>query len=90
MGEWHPFDSKILTLVTFLKRHPSEIFASVDKLAGNCARVDGVEEDARVREAGGKFLDSDLSIHFLYLIISVVARPRGGRRDGVVVAGGAR
>ena len=33
---------QILTWVTFLKRWPPEVFARVDKLAGNGARMDGV------------------------------------------------
>ena len=45
--------SQILTGVTFLKRRPPEVFACVDKLAGNGARVDGVEEGARIGEGGG-------------------------------------
>ena len=45
--------SQILTWVTFLKRRSPEIFARVYKLAGNGARVDGVEEGARIGEGGG-------------------------------------
>ena len=45
--------SQILTGVTFLKRRSPEVFACVDKLAGNGARVDGVEESARIGEGGG-------------------------------------
>ena len=44
---------QILTWVTFLKRCPPEVFARVDKLAGNGARMDGVEEGAWVGEGGG-------------------------------------
>ena len=45
--------SQILTGVTFLKRRSPEVFACVDELAGNGARVDGVEEGARIGEGGG-------------------------------------
>ena len=45
--------TQILTWVTFLKRRPPEVFARVDKLAGKGARVDSVEENARVGKAGG-------------------------------------
>ena len=83
---WRPFNSKILTWVTFLKRRPPEVFTRVDKLAGKCARVDGVEEGMRVREAGGGFSEPDLYIHFLSLTISVIG---GGHCDGVVIGGGA-
>ena len=45
--------ANIFTRVSFLKRRPSEVFARVHKLLGDGARVDGVQEVARVGEVGG-------------------------------------
>ena len=43
----------ICTWVSILKRRSSEVFACVHQLLGDGARVDGVQEVARVGEVGG-------------------------------------
>ena len=43
----------ICTWISLLKRCSSEVFARVHKFLGDSARVDGVQEVARVGEVGG-------------------------------------